>query len=106
MSLGEHLFGLPTVDMSAVVYSQSNRCRLLKIGKYSEGLQLLGNTMRRSARNLLLLCFFLSIAVIILSFAVYYAERGVWCDEENRFCYGTGESPLRLPREEIVYAMP
>lgn len=68
--------------------------RLLKLSKYSEGLQLLGNTLTRSMPALGMLLAFESIFIIILSTAAYLVERGIYCDAQcdgdcNDFCFGT-----------------
>jgi hypothetical protein len=68
--------------------------RLLKLSKYSEGLQLLGNTLARSMPALGMLMAFESIYIIILSTAVYMVERGQYCDEVcpgdcDGYCFGT-----------------
>lgn len=63
--------------------------RLLKFGKYSEGLQLLGNSVAKSFKGMVMLGFFLAIAVVIFSSMLYFVERGEWCDDTNLYCQGT-----------------
>ena len=60
--------------------------RLLKLGKYNDGLQLLATTMAQSVTALSMLCFVLSIVLIIFSAVLYFVEKGAWCDASNDFC--------------------
>eukprot|EP00745_Piridium_sociabile_P024561 TRINITY_DN38912_c0_g1_i2.p1 TRINITY_DN38912_c0_g1~~TRINITY_DN38912_c0_g1_i2.p1 ORF type:complete len:314 (-),score=66.62 TRINITY_DN38912_c0_g1_i2:333-1274(-) len=48
--------------------------RILKLSKHSEGLKILGMTLKTSIRELSMFLLFLGIATIIFSGAVYYAE--------------------------------
>lgn len=48
--------------------------RVFKLSKHSQGLQILGLTIKTSLRELGMFFFFLIIAMIIFSSAVYYAE--------------------------------
>jgi len=50
--------------------------RIFKLSRHSKGLQVLGQTIHASMRELGLLIFFLFICVILFSSAVYFAEAG------------------------------
>mmetsp|Transcript_6647 Transcript_6647/g.15251 ORF Transcript_6647/g.15251 Transcript_6647/m.15251 type:complete len:571 (-) Transcript_6647:82-1794(-) len=65
--------------------------RLLRIIKYSSGSELLARTIVTSLEPLGMLVFFVSIAVTLFSSAMYYAERGVWCDQYNNMCGGSAQ---------------
>ncbi|CAL8076832.1 unnamed protein product [Calicophoron daubneyi] len=52
--------------------------RIFKLSRHSKGLQILGQTLKASTRELGLLVFFLVVCVILFSSAVYFAE--VDCD--------------------------
>jgi len=57
--------------------------RIFKLSRHSKGLQILGQTIHASMRELGLLIFFLFICVILFSSAVYFAEAGG--DRESHF---------------------
>ena len=69
--------------------------RLLKLSKYSEGLQIMGETLRRSAGSLGMLLFAESIMIIMLSTLAYFSERGSLCTDANDLCQGSAE-PKKL----------
>ncbi|KXJ17568.1 Potassium voltage-gated channel subfamily A member 2 [Exaiptasia diaphana] len=54
--------------------------RVFKLSRHSRGLQILGNTLRASLNELLMLMFFLGIGVTIFASCVYYAEGGIDSD--------------------------
>ena len=66
--------------------------RLFKLGRYSDGLKTFANTMARSTRPLAMLVFFMIIAIILFSSAIYYCERGAW-DEAQREWWRDQEEP-------------
>ncbi|XP_065070719.1 uncharacterized protein LOC135695529 isoform X2 [Rhopilema esculentum] len=55
--------------------------RIFKLSRHSYGLQILGHTLKSSCRELFLLVFFLSIAVVIFSSLIYYAEKDRQADK-------------------------
>jgi len=57
--------------------------RIFKLSRHSKGLQILGQTIRASMRELGLLVFFLFICVVLFSSAVYFAESDD--DHESQF---------------------
>lgn len=48
--------------------------RIFKLSRHSKGLQILGQTLKASMRELGLLIFFLLIGVILFSSAIYFSE--------------------------------
>jgi len=48
--------------------------RIFKLSRHSKGLQILGQTLKASMRELGLLIFFLFIGVILFSSAIYFVE--------------------------------
>ena len=50
--------------------------RVFKLSRHSRGLQILGNTLRSSFSELIMLGFFLFIGVMIFGSCIYYAELG------------------------------
>lgn len=50
--------------------------RVFKLSRHSRGLQILGNTLKASLNELIMLMFFLTIGVMIFASCVYYAEGG------------------------------
>ncbi|KAK3746702.1 hypothetical protein QZH41_018923 [Actinostola sp. cb2023] len=57
--------------------------RVFKLSRHSRGLQILGNTLRASLNELLMLMFFLGIGVTIFASCVYYAEGGLESDFQS-----------------------
>ena len=49
--------------------------RLFKLTRHSSGLKILLQTFKASAKELLLLVFFLVLGIVIFASLVYYAER-------------------------------
>uniref|UniRef100_A0AAF5PV09 BTB domain-containing protein n=5 Tax=Wuchereria bancrofti TaxID=6293 RepID=A0AAF5PV09_WUCBA len=58
--------------------------RLFKLTQHSSGLKILMHTFRASAKELMLLVFFLVLGIVIFASLVYYAER-VEVNPENQF---------------------
>jgi potassium voltage-gated channel Shaw-related subfamily C protein len=58
--------------------------RLFKLTQHSQGLKILLHTFRASAKELMLLVFFLALGVIIFASMVYYAER-IEQNQDNQF---------------------
>ena len=50
--------------------------RVFKLSKHSQGLRILGLTIKTSLRELGMFFFFLIVAMVIFSSAAYYAEQG------------------------------
>lgn len=50
--------------------------RIFKLSRHSKGLQILGQTLRASMRELGMLIFFMVIVVVLFSSAIFYAENG------------------------------
>ena len=48
--------------------------RILKLGRYSDGLRLLGKTVSRSKNHLISLFLYLSVGLFIIAFLVYFIE--------------------------------
>ena len=57
--------------------------RIFKLTRHSRGLHILGNTIRASFQELVMLVLFLIIGVILFSSAVYYAESSDKKNAEN-----------------------
>ena len=58
--------------------------RLFKLTRHSSGLKILIQTFRASAKELMLLVFFLVLGIVIFASLVYYAER-ISANPENDF---------------------
>ncbi|KAE9556771.1 hypothetical protein FO519_000177 [Halicephalobus sp. NKZ332] len=58
--------------------------RLFKLTQHSQGLKILMHTFRASAKELMLLVFFLVLGIVVFASLVYYAER-VEVNPDNQF---------------------
>uniref|UniRef100_A0A0R3S0R1 BTB domain-containing protein n=1 Tax=Elaeophora elaphi TaxID=1147741 RepID=A0A0R3S0R1_9BILA len=58
--------------------------RLFKLTQHSSGLKILMHTFRASAKELMLLVFFLVLGIVVFASLVYYAER-IEVNPENQF---------------------
>jgi len=56
--------------------------RIFKLGRYSSGLQLMGEALRNSAQALWVLGFFLGIGILLFSSAIYYVEK-IGCPDQE-----------------------
>jgi len=57
--------------------------RIFKLGRYSSGLQLMAEALRKSSQALSVLSFFLCIGIVLFSSAVYYVEKLGCPDKEE-----------------------
>lgn len=63
--------------------------RLVKLGKYSQGIRLVTNAMVNSVDALQLFALLLVLVLVVFSSGIYYTERGVWvpeCDNVVDMC--------------------
>uniref|UniRef100_F1LBS8 Potassium voltage-gated channel protein Shaw n=2 Tax=Ascaris TaxID=6251 RepID=F1LBS8_ASCSU len=58
--------------------------RLFKLTQHSSGLKILMHTFRASAKELMLLVFFLVLGIVVFASLVYYAER-IEVNPDNQF---------------------
>jgi len=50
--------------------------RVLKLSRHSDALRILGATLRASVREILMVAFFIVLALVLFSSGIYYAEYG------------------------------
>ncbi|VDN01842.1 unnamed protein product [Thelazia callipaeda] len=75
-------FGSSTADLE--FFSIIRIMRLFKLTQHSSGLKILMHTFRASAKELMLLVFFLVLGIVVFASLVYYAER-IEVNPENQF---------------------
>ena len=56
--------------------------RVFKLARHSRGLQILGNTLKASFNELMMLSFFLAVMILIFASLAYFAEFG---DQDTQF---------------------
>lgn len=69
------LFSLMDAKADLEFFSIIRITRLFKLTQHSSGLKILMHTFRASAKELMLLVFFLVLGVVIYAALIYYAER-------------------------------
>merc|ERR1719265_710629 len=73
--------------------------RLFKAGKYSQNMHLISQSLMRSSEALLLLGFFLGVALIMFGSCMFFVEQGVW--DAAKQCYVRPGEDLCSPFESI-----
>lgn len=73
--------------------------RLFKVGKYSTNMQLIASAMRRSKEALVLMMFFLGLAMVLFGSMMYFVEQGNWNEEKG--CYVRPGDSICSPFESI-----
>lgn len=73
------------------VFRLARVIRIFKLGKYAAGLQMFSRTLLSSADALFLLAFFLTIATVLFSSMMYFAERGEWSQAQQAWLTEAGE---------------
>eukprot|EP00928_Gymnodinium_smaydae_P018661 TRINITY_DN17112_c0_g2_i1.p1 TRINITY_DN17112_c0_g2~~TRINITY_DN17112_c0_g2_i1.p1 ORF type:complete len:829 (-),score=152.91 TRINITY_DN17112_c0_g2_i1:96-2582(-) len=75
----ETLVGLVVSNFSVLrVLRLTRLLRVIKLGRYFETLEVIVRVTERSTRALYVLLFYLSLAIVFSSTAMYLAEGGVW----------------------------
>jgi len=59
--------------------------RLVKMGRYSQGIRLVTNALAKSVDALQLFCFLLVLVLVVFSSGIYYFERGTWDEAEGKY---------------------
>merc|ERR550514_676007 len=73
--------------------------RLFKAGKYSTNMQLIVRAMQRSSEALVLLVFFLIVALILFGAVMFFTEQGNW--NHSMQCYKRDGEEFCSPFESI-----
>lgn len=76
--------------------------RVFKVGKYSTNAQLLGRAMAMSTEALVLLAFFLTMAMVLFGTIMYSFEQGAWNDEKG--CHVRAGEDVCSPFESIPHS--
>lgn len=74
------------------VFRLARVIRIFKLGKYAAGLQMFSRTLLSSADALFLLAFFLTIATVLFSSMMYFAERGEWSQAQQAWLTDGGDA--------------
>eukprot|EP00658_Telonema_sp_P-2_P085271 TRINITY_DN9692_c0_g1_i1.p1 TRINITY_DN9692_c0_g1~~TRINITY_DN9692_c0_g1_i1.p1 ORF type:complete len:498 (-),score=107.05 TRINITY_DN9692_c0_g1_i1:35-1528(-) len=59
--------------------------RFVKVSRYSSGVQLIGESLKKSTDTLKLFMILLGLGLVVCSSGIYYTERGEWDDEKRRY---------------------
>jgi len=59
--------------------------RLVKLGRYSQGVRLVSNALAASMDAMNLFLLVLVLVVVVFSSAIYYTERGEWNENQQRY---------------------
>lgn len=80
MRMYEHLDNKDILEFFSII----RILRLFKLTQHSSGLKILIHTFRASAKELILLVFFLVLGIVIFAALIYYAER-IEANPDNHF---------------------
>ena len=102
--------GLATREMPSLTIVRVIRLtrvfRVFKISRYSSGLKLMGESLKRSLNILSILMFFLAIGVTLSSCAMFYVEKGVYDEDLQMYIqtdwYG---NVIKSPFQSILGTM-
>jgi len=87
----EQIFGAASPGVAVIrVIRLARVLRIFKLGRNAEGLQLVARSLKRSLDGLYLLSFFLSLAVVVFSSMIYYAEQTISHFKDGEWVYEDG----------------